>query len=98
MASADWMPRNLNRRVEIMFPIEQPDLKEKTAHILQCLLKDTLKAQILQPDGSYEKVDRRGKEPFGAQKNFCKEAIAATKAMEEDILEERVFIPEKHHD
>lgn len=98
MASADWMPRNLNRRVEIMFPIEQPDLKEKTAYILQCLLKDTLKAQILQPDGSYEKVDRRGKEPFGAQKNFCKEAIAATKAMEEDILEERVFIPEKHHD
>ena len=98
MASADWMPRNLNRRVEIMFPIEQPDLKEKTAYILKCLLKDTLKAQILQPDGSYEKVDRRGKEPFGAQKNFCKEAIAATKAMEEDILEERVFIPEKHHD
>lgn len=98
MASADWMPRNLNRRVEILFPIEQPDLKEKTAHVLECLLQDNLKAQILQPDGSYEKVDRRGKMPFGAQKNFCEEAIAAAKALEEDILQERVFIPEKHHE
>jgi len=98
MASADWMPRNLNRRVEIMFPIEQPDLKEKTAHILDCLLRDTLKAQILQPDGTYEKIDKRGKELFGAQKNFCEEAQTAAKAMEEDILEERVFIPEKHHE
>lgn len=98
MASADWMPRNLNRRVEILFPIEQPDLKEKTAHVLECLLQDNLKAQLLQPDGSYEKVDRRGKMPFGAQKNFCEEAIAAAKALEEDILQERVFIPEKHHE
>lgn len=98
MASADWMPRNLNRRVEILFPIEQPDLKEKTEHVLECLLQDNLKAQILQPDGSYEKVDRRGKMPFGAQKNFCEEAVAAAKALEEDILEERVFIPEKHHE
>ena len=98
MASADWMPRNLNRRVEILFPVEQPDLKEKTAHILDCLLRDTLKAQILQPDGTYEKIDRRGKELFGAQKNFCEEAERAAKALEEDILEERVFIPEKHHE
>jgi polyphosphate kinase len=98
MASADWMPRNLNRRVEILFPIEQPDLKAKTAHVLECLLKDTLKAQILQPDGNYEKVDRRGKELFGAQKNFCREAVEAAKETETDILEERVFIPEKHHE
>lgn len=97
MSSADWMPRNLNRRVEILFPIEQPDLKEKTAHVLDCLLKDTLKAQILQPDGNYEKIDRRGKLLFGAQKNFCEEARAAA-LVEKDILEERVFIPEKHHD
>lgn len=97
MSSADWMPRNLNRRVEILFPIEQPDLKEKTAHVLDCLLRDTLKAQILQPDGSYEKIDRRGKLLFGAQKNFCEEAKAANRT-EKDILEERVFIPEKHHD
>lgn len=98
MSSADWMPRNLNRRVEILFPIEQPDLREKTQHVLDCLLQDTLKAHILQPDGTYEKVDKRGKVLFGAQKNFCEEAVAATKAMEEDILEERVFIPEEHHE
>ncbi len=102
LASADWMPRNLNRRVEIMFPIEQPDLKERIAHILDCLMKDTMKAQILKKDGSYDKVDRRGKALFGAQMNFCKEAqeraAVAAKQLEGDILEERVFIPEKHHE
>lgn len=98
LASADWMPRNLNRRVEILFPVEQNDLKERIAHVLDCLLRDNQKAQFLQPDGSYEKVDKRGKELFGAQKYFCKEAKNAAAALEEDILEERVFIPEKHHE
>lgn len=98
LSSADWMPRNLRRRVEILFPVEQPDLRERIAHILECLQKDTLKAQILKPDGSYEKVDKRGKESFGAQKYFCEEAKAFTKAMEGDILKERVFIPEMHHE
>lgn len=98
LSSADWMPRNLRRRVEILFPVEQPDLKERIAHILSCLQKDTLKAQILKADGSYEKVDKRGKESFGAQKYFCEEAKNLTKAMEGDILKERVFIPEIHHE
>ncbi len=80
------------------FPVEQPDLKERIAHILSCRQKDTLKAQILKADGSYEKVDKRGKESFGAQKYFCEEAKNLTKAMEGDILKERVFIPEIHHE
>ena len=52
MGSADWMPRNLDRRVEIVFPVEAPDLKEKAKHILDVQLRDTLKAHCLLEDGT----------------------------------------------
>lgn len=78
MGSADWMPRNLDRRVEIVFPVEEEELKEKAKHILDVQLSDTLKAHRLLEDGTYQKVDRRGKEAIEAQKTFCEEAIAAT--------------------
>lgn len=93
LASADWMPRNLERRVEIMFPVEKPELQSKVMHILQCSLKDTIKAHLLMPDGTYEKVDRRGKEPLNSQLLFCEEAIAAAKKIQEPE-NDRVFIPE----
>ena len=54
-ASADWMPRNLDRRVEILFPIWQEELKRDVMHILDILLEDTVKAHVLKPDGSYDK-------------------------------------------
>ena len=92
--SADWMPRNLERRVEILFPVEDPKLKEKVLHILDVQLRDTVKAHLLQPDGSYEKVDRRGKETFNSQVAFCVEAMEAAKA-QETPHDDRVFIPEK---
>ena len=93
--SADWMPRNLERRVEILFPVEDPKLKEKVLHSLDVQLRDTVKAHLLQPDGSYEKVDRRGKETFNSQVAFCVEAMEAAKA-QETPHDDRVFIPEKH--
>lgn len=96
-ASADWMPRNLERRVEILFPVENAQLKEMLCHILQNQLKDTVKAHILQPDGHYEKVDRRGKETFSSQDAFCEEAIAIAKESKEEG-NSRVFIPEMHHE
>jgi len=74
-ASADWMPRNLERRVEILFPIEDNGLKDKIIHILETELADTVKAHILQADGSYHKADkrRRGK-TLNSQDEFCREA------------------------
>ncbi|MBQ2082966.1 MAG: polyphosphate kinase, partial [Lachnospiraceae bacterium] len=60
-SSADWMPRNLDRRVEIMYPIEDDELKDKIKHILSVQLADNVKATILQPDGSYIKEGRKGK-------------------------------------
>lgn len=94
MGSADWMPRNLDRRVEIMFPILEEKLKEKAIHILQVQLEDNLKAHVLRPDGSYEKPDRRGKAPIGAQDTFCWEAMeTARMAANSDSEDRRVFVP-----
>ena len=54
MGSADWMPRKLDRRVEILFPVEDEALKEQVIHILKEELEDNVKAHILQPDGTNE--------------------------------------------
>ena len=91
-ASADWMPRNLDRRVEIMFPIENPPLRERIKDILQKELDDNVKASVLQADGTYEKPDRRGKTPVMSQMEFCREALESVRK-EEDAENTRTFIP-----
>lgn len=96
--SADWMPRNLMRRVEILFPVDRPELKEKLLHILESQLKDNVKASLLQPDGSYDKADKRGRKAFHSQETFCREAVAEAKAAGESHLTTRVFIPETGHE
>ncbi len=97
MGSADWMPRNLDKRVEILFPVEDEALKEQVIHILQVQLEDNVKAHILQPDGTYEKIDKRGKGLVTAQLQFCEEAIAAASARKQeesvDVHETRRFAP-----
>lgn len=91
-ASSDWMPRNLERRVEIMFPIQNESLKSRVLGILNTLLADTVKARICLPDGNYERIDKRGKELICAQETFCREAKERLK--ESDVLaNSRVFIP-----
>lgn len=95
--SADWMPRNLERRVEILFPVDRPELKERLLHILQSQLKDNVKASVLQPDGSYVKPDKRGRSAFQSQEAFCREAILEAKAAEKENGMTRTFIPETHH-
>ncbi len=92
-ASADWMPRNLDRRVEIMFPLEDKDIQQKALHILETELADTVKAQVMQPDGSYVRVDRTGKELINSQLVFGLEAKKAAKKSAEPE-NNRVFVPE----
>ena len=88
------MPRNLDRRVEIVFPVEDEKIKKQVMHVLDLEFRDTLKAHILQPDGTYEKQDRRGKVLLNSQMEFCREAqemAAAAKKEQKDHT--RVFIP-----
>ena len=92
MGSADWMPRNLDKRVEILFPVEDEEIKKSVYHILDMELADNVKAHILNKDGHYEKIDKRGKVLINSQDEFCKEA-KMDKEKEKDIYQDRVFIP-----
>ncbi|MGN0394946.1 MAG: polyphosphate kinase 1, partial [Coprococcus sp.] len=92
MGSADWMPRNLDKRVEITFPVEDTNLKEQIKEILRVQLADTLKAHIMQPDGSYVKQDLRGKERLDSQMYYVEKAKETTKRPETTV-NNRVFIP-----
>ena len=92
MGSADWMPRNLDRRVEIVFPVEDDVIKDRIKHILDVLLRDNLKAYTMLPDGTYAKMSRRGKQAIGAQMTFCREAMEGAKE-ETTVWKGRRFIP-----
>ena len=94
MGSADWMPRNLDRRVEIVFPVEDENIKKEIMHILDVELQDNVKAHVLQPDGTYVKPDRRGRTAVNSQMQFCREAReAASRKKKEQKENTRVFIP-----
>ncbi len=94
MASADWMPRNLERRVEILFPVLHAELREKVWHVLEVQLNDTQKAQFLQADGSYRKADSKDKNTLNAQEVFCKEYVALAVKKQKAQQQARTFRPE----
>ena len=94
MGSADWMPRNLDKRVEITFPVCDDDLKQRVIEILNIQLEDTLKAYIMNSDGLYVKQDLRGRKKVDAQQTFCKNALETAKN-ESNKKGARVFIPQK---
>ncbi len=74
MGSADWMPRNLDRRVELVFPVTDDRLKEKVRHILEISDRDTTNARIMNENKVYEHIDLRGKVKLTSQSYFAKEA------------------------
>lgn len=67
LSSADWMHRNLDRRVEVMFPVEEGELKDRVLEVFNIMLQDTEKARVLCSDGRYRRVDRRGKRLLQSQ-------------------------------
>ena len=74
ISSADWMPRNLNERVELMIPIEDRNHKVRIKGILDLYLADNQKAHIMKVDGSYRKVVAK-ENPISAQQVLMQEAI-----------------------
>jgi polyphosphate kinase len=74
LSSADWMPRNLVRRVEIAFPIEDPGLrKELIEEVLPAFLNDRVKSRQLQPDGSYIRLRPEEGQPASQAQLFFRE-------------------------
>ena len=77
LASADWMPRNLERRVELMFPVEQPDLRRRLVQILELYFADNCHSYELQPDGRYRKRRPGNRTAIHAQEALQRQARAA---------------------
>lgn len=96
MGSADWMPRNLDKRVEILFPVEDTTLKQEVIDILDIQLRDNGKARIMQPDGSYLHLNKHGKERLVSQDYFRERAIAVTQSRRNTSRSSRTFEPLKH--
>lgn len=69
ISSADWMERNLNKRIELLVPVEDKRCKEKLRELLNISKSDTAKARNLQSDGSYRRVTAKG-DPFNSQEAF----------------------------
>jgi len=70
LASADWMPRNLDRRVEIAFPVLDPKLQAQVREILEIQLTDTVKARRILPDGSSVRVQAEGRPALRSQERL----------------------------
>ncbi|HUQ72781.1 MAG TPA: polyphosphate kinase 1 [Planctomycetaceae bacterium] len=94
ISSADWMTRNLDRRVELLVPVEQPAAKVRLLTILKLHLQDSVKARRLLPDGSYAKVEpARHREPLHSQAELYRRAKAAHDDAERQPVE--VFEPHR---
>ena len=90
IGSADWMPRNLDRRVELVFPVVEPELRSRLGHILDVLFADNVKARELRPDGTFGKRASRRK-PVRAQEIFWEEARARAEGRGD--LDRAAFVP-----
>ena len=86
IASADWMTRNLEKRVELMIPIEEPALKRRLERILETYFLDNTQAYRLQPDGTSRRLERKkGQKQIRVQEQFYQRAKKAAKAREHEL-------------
>ncbi|MBI3316727.1 MAG: polyphosphate kinase 1 [Candidatus Omnitrophica bacterium] len=75
LSSADWMPRNFDRRIELMLPLEDKEIRKELIEILKCYFKDNVKGWRLNPDGTYVKNATGSEKKFRAQEFFCKKTL-----------------------
>ncbi len=68
LGSADWMPRNLDRRIELLFPVQSAEARKKVLEVLDAMFQDNVKGRRLMPDGAYKrKRPAKGEDSFRAQ-------------------------------
>ena len=73
LSSADWMPRNLSKRVELMFPVQDAACRRAVENILSLQLDDNQKSWLMQPDGTYTRKAAEGVGPVNAQELLYRE-------------------------
>lgn len=78
LSSADWMERNLDRRVEVMFPLEELNTREKITSMLNVFLSDNVKARLLKSDGTYKRVGKGRKTSLESQDYFLRQKMIKT--------------------
>lgn len=88
LSSADWMRRNLSRRLEILFPVSDAGLRRRLIDVLSTLFADNVKARRLLPDGTYVPVARKGKR-IRAQEKFHQDAVEAVRTAEQAAMQFR---------
>ena len=86
LASADWMTRNLDKRIELLFPVEEPEHKARVVHALRAMFRDTVKSRWLGPDGIYWRRPQPAGEPsFRVQEALQEDARRAATLAGEGI-------------
>jgi polyphosphate kinase len=94
LASADWMARNLDKRVELMFPVEDVDAKAKVLYALRAMFRDNVRSRWLGPDGVYRRRSPAlGEPPFRVQQHLQTEAARSAMLARERVGV--VFRPEE---
>jgi polyphosphate kinase len=97
LSSADWMPRNLDRRIELLFPVESPEGRQKVLRALEAAFRDDVKARVLQNDGRYlRRLRRQGEPAFRSQIELHREAVRAVARARQaaDVALEPLAAPE----
>jgi polyphosphate kinase len=93
LASADWMPRNFIRRIEVMFPVEDAPLKARIVEaILPTILGDNVKARLQNPDGSYRRLAPALGQPASRSQTVLHN-LARGSAQVADHVGHRLFVP-----
>jgi polyphosphate kinase len=81
LGSADWMPRNLDRRVELVFPVDDPDLRQRLFDTLDLMFRDNVNARRMLPTKAYVHVDRKGTPSCNSQTELSRLAHEAVRAL-----------------
>jgi polyphosphate kinase len=93
LSSADWMPRNLDRRLELMFPVEDKKNKKELIQLLSLYFKDNTKAWTLSSGGEYQKKEAGSDKKFRVQEHLCQKALESEALSKKKISME--VIPQK---
>lgn len=93
ISSADWMPRNLDRRIELLVPVEDPEYARRLIEIIRIYFDDNVKARRLTPEGVYKKVKSSRSKPRRSQQILFEEAVRLLKQAEQ--AQPTVFEPHR---